>query len=169
MSQLYSIAFYISWECKRKQNPALNWLNQKTKDFIEKEMELKVVRPIFGRELATADANKAIRKFRSALIDFHYEDTDIKARLRDTDGIENADYERKKNSVIGQARLTFSVFSKAKDYADTYSTTLPKLLREIMKISIETPKATLKITDYRTKGQVKEHLECWPRDADTVM
>lgn len=162
MSQLYSISFYICWRMERR--PVFDKLSEVAKELINKELLPEL--PKFGK-LNPTIGNECIKKFHTFLADFKFKDKQITASVRHPDGVENFAAEDKKDHVLGQYKLTFSVYSKAKDHADTYAGTLPKLLNEIKKIVVQTDKAVIRITDFRTSGEVKQHPGRWPKDGET--
>lgn len=168
--QLFEIQFYISWRLEKKQNPALAFLSEKAKNLIEKEMELKVIRPIFSRKLTPSVGNPIIKKFHNLLADFKFEDKCAKFYMRDTDAVENFAVQDFGHYIIGQYLLHFKIFNKGKETGEgNYGHFLPILLREIGKIKVEEDGVILRITGSRTFGEVLQDPENWPHDADTVM
>ena len=163
--ELYSLAFYIAWKISRKQNSIANFLDKKAKKFVEKSLDAKLIRPIFSKKMDPGIANPIIKEFRSILEDFKFEDKQVKAWVHKPFGIENFCVEHRGDRVIGQFRLTFNVLDKTRS---NYDRILPIILKRILKIRIETDKALLSITDYRTPGQVKINDNLWPKGADTV-
>lgn len=167
MTQLYSISFYICWRLERKQNPIFYELSEITKKLIRKHLDPKLDRPIFSKKMTPEIGNECIKDFRKKLEDFKFDDGKIRVSLRDADGCENFAIEDRKYSVVGQYRLTFKVYDRG-ETGENYDRALPKLLCAIREISVETNKGvTLKITGYRTHGQIKENESLWPKNAST--
>lgn len=170
LSQRYELRFYIAFKLEKKQNPALNWLNEKTKRLIEKEMRLEVIRPIFGKKITPDIANPILKKFRILLENFRFEDSQIRVTMRDTFPLENFSVQEKENHLIGQYLLHFDILNKHKgSQAENYDFVLPILLKEIQKIKVEEDGVVLKVTDSRTFGEVLQNPKNWPKNADTVM
>jgi len=168
LSQRYDLRFYVSFKLEKRQNPAISWLNEKTKKIIEKEMELKLVRPIFGRKITPDIANPVLEKFRKLLESFKFEDEQVRVVMRDTYPLENFFVQEKENYLIGQYLLHFDVLNKHKGtQADNFSFVQPLLLKKIKKLKIEEDGVILKITDFRVFGEVLQNPENWPHDAST--
>jgi len=162
MPQLYSISFYICWRLDRK--PVFDKLNKKAKELINKELLPRL--PGFGK-LNPDIGNEAIKKFHTVLADFHFEDQCIKAHMA-INYPDNFAVEDRKSFVLGQYRLHFSVYNKDKETTEeNYPHVLPILLNEMKKLVVETDKAVIKVTGFRTHGMIKENESLWPKNAST--
>lgn len=162
MSQLYSISLYICWELKRK--PVLSKFSEKTRALFKKELLPKL--PMFGK-LNPDIGNECIAKLRKTLEDFHFEDQCIKAHIV-VNYPDNFAIEDRKKFCVGQYRLKFSIYNKDKETAEeNYKFVLPILLKEMKKLVVETDKAVIKVTGFRTHGEVKNDPELWPSGAST--
>ena len=172
---LYSISFFIAWKMEKKQHPIFEKLNAKAEKFVNKQLQAELRNPIFHGKLTPDLGNPALGGFRGKLEDFKYEEYEddakkikkISVSLRKPFGCENLAIQDFKDHIIGQYRLTFSIYDSDSSGGNRNSTP-GKILREIKKIKVETDKGvSIRITDARTFGEVKTNDSLWPANAST--